>query len=319
MAALRCRPINGPSHRKNHLREGKRMSQDDKTVGLMGTAQAKRLLAAGFQVVGFDPAADARERLAGLGGRPLGSVAEVARTAPRVVLAVFDTTQVEDVLAGPDGVLSVPDAERKTRLAIVTSTCEPDRVEALAGRVAPLGLDVLEVPLSGTSASVETGDAVGLVGGPDALIARAEDMLAAICPRFYRMGAVGNGGRTKLAVNCVVGLNRAALAEGLVLAERMGLPLPAFFEAARGSAAYSQIMDTKGRKMVASDFEAQGRIRQSHKDFTLITAEAANKGQQLPMASAYLAYMKDCIAAGEAEWDNAAVIEAVRRKGAKRD
>jgi 3-hydroxyisobutyrate dehydrogenase-like beta-hydroxyacid dehydrogenase len=296
------------------------MSEDRKTVGviglgLMGTAQAKRLIGAGFDVVGFDVAPEAGARLAANGGRPLGSVAEVARIAPRVVLAVFDTGQVEDVLAGPEGVLSVPAAERKTHLAMVTSTCEPDRVAALAARIAPQGLDLLEVPLSGTSSSVEKGDAVGLVGGANPLIDSAEDMLAAICPRYYRMGAVGNGGRTKLAVNCIVGLNRAALAEGLVLAERMGLPLAPFLDAARGSAAYSQIMDTKGPKMVARDFEAQGRIRQSLKDFTLITGEGERKGQQLPMASAYLAYMKDCIDAGEAEWDNAAVIEAVRRRG----
>lgn len=300
------------------------MSVDNKTVGviglgLMGTAQSQRLIGAGLDVIGFDIAPQARERLVQNGGRAAGSVTDIARAAPRVVLAVFDTAQVEDVVAGPEGLLSVPPGERKTRLVLVTSTCEPDRVAALADRVRPQGIDILEVPLSGTSVSVEKGDAVGLVGGSDDLIATAEDMLAAICPRYYRMGAVGNGGRTKLAVNCIVGLNRAALAEGLVLAERMGLPLDAFLNAARGSAAYSQIMDTKGVKMVAGDFEAQGRIRQSHKDFTLITGEGARKGQNLPMAKSYLAYMNDCIAAGEAEWDNAAVIEAVRRQGEAKD
>ena len=75
------------------------------------------------------------------------------------------------------------------------------------------------------------------------------------------MGAFGNGAKTKLAINLVLGLNRAALAEGLVFAGRLGLPLEAFLEAAKGSAAYSQIMDVKGAKMIARDFDAarQGR------------------------------------------------------------
>jgi 3-hydroxyisobutyrate dehydrogenase-like beta-hydroxyacid dehydrogenase len=75
------------------------------------------------------------------------------------------------------------------------------------------------------------------------------------------------------------------------------------------------VMATKGPLMVAGDFAPQGRIAQSAKDFSLILGAAAAAGQQLPGAETYLSLMRDCIAAGEADLDNAAVIRAIARKG----
>ena len=72
------------------------------------------------------------------------------------------------------------------------------------------------------------------------------------------MGAAGNGGRAKLAINHMLGLNRLVLAEGLVFAERLGLEPAAFLDVARQSAAYSQVMDIKGPKMVSGDYSAAG-------------------------------------------------------------
>jgi len=286
-------------------------------LGLMGTAQARRLIEAGYDVVGYDIDAAARDRLAAIGGKPVASLAEIAETCPRAVIAVFDTQQVEDVTEGAQGLLSVPEERRKTRLVVSTSTCEPDRVAALAERLAPRGLALVELPLSGTSDGVARGQAIGLIGGADADIAACEDLFEAICKQTYRMGAVGNGGRTKLAINHILGVNRAGLAEGLVLAERMGLELEPFMEAARGSAAYSQVMSTKGPKMMSGDFEPHGKVAQSRKDFTLINAEGAARGQPLPLASVYLELMQALVDAGEGELDNAAIIKEIRRRGDK--
>ena len=74
-------------------------------------------------------------------------------------------------------------------------------------------------------------------------------------------------------------------------------------------------MDTKGKNMVARKFDApQSRIDQSLKDFTLMRDYAQRRGQQLPFAATYLEMMEDCVKNGEAQWDNAAVIESIRRK-----
>lgn len=283
-------------------------------VGLMGTVMAQRLLAAGFRVAGFDVRPQARARLGEIGGTPVDSLAELSRQCVRVVISVFDTGQVEAVVEGPGGLLSVPAGRRQVRTAINTSTCEPDRMARLAGRAGAAGLHMIELPISGTSRQVAAGDGVGLVAGDPAVAATADDIIRAITPRTYFMGAFGNGTKTKLAINHVLGLNRAALAEGLTFAGRLGLPLDAFLEAAKGSAAYSQIMDVKGAKMIARDFHPHGKVLQSLKDFGLILDAAAARGQQLPLAEVYAQLMAGCVEAGEAEWDNCAIIEEIGRR-----
>ena len=86
---------------------------------------------------------------------------------------------------------------------------------------------------------------------------------------------MGNGSRAKLAVNLILGLNRAALAEGLALASGLGLDRVAFLEVARGSAAYSQVMDVKGELMARREYRnPQSRVDQSLKDFKLMLEQA---------------------------------------------
>ena len=285
-------------------------------LGLMGTSMARRLMAAGFTVTGFDPRQEARAGLETIGGTAVASIAHVARHCPVAVISVFDTAQVEDVIEGPHGVLSVPSGERQLETVINTSTCDPDRVTALAERAGTKGLGFVELPISGTSDQVARGDGYGLVAGDETLAEAAHDVISAICPRTAYMGEFGNGAKTKLAINLVLGLNRAALAEGLVFAERMGLPLQSFLDAAKASAAYSQIMDVKGGKMIARDFSPHGKVGQSAKDFGLILAAGRSRGQALPLASVYADLMAGCIDAGESDLDNAAVIAEIARRKA---
>ena len=136
----------------------------------------------------------------------------------------------------------------------------------------------------------------------------------ALDPDRHHLGAAGNGGRAKLAINLILGINRAALAEGLVFADRMGLPLTPFLAVAKDSAAYSQIMDVKGAKMIAGDFTPHGKIAQTLKDFSLMLELAQRLQQQLPLAGTYTDIVEGCMKAGEAELDNAAVIREIRRR-----
>lgn len=284
-------------------------------AGLMGTAITKRLLEAKHDVVAYDVDAGKRQAIREVGARAAESVHKLAAECEIVVLAVYNTDQVEQVLEGPGSVLGAIPPHPAERIAIVTSTCDPDRLAALAARVAPSGLHVLEVPISGTSRQVAEGHGVGLVGGDPAIAQRAQAALDAICPRRTHVGPVGHGSRAKLAVNLILGLNRAAIAEGLVFAEQLGLERAAFLDVARSSAAYSQVMDVKGRLFAQRDYrEPQSRVDQSLKDFTLMIEQARARGQTLPFASVYVRMLEDCVAHGEAEWDNAAIGEAIARQ-----
>lgn len=285
-------------------------------AGLMGTAITQRLVAAGFEVLAHDVDADKRAAIARSGAKPEATASVVIAGCEISVLSVFDTGQVEAVVEGPGGgVDAIAQGGTGARIFVVTSTCDPDRLAALAQRVGPAGAHVIEMPISGTSRQVAKGDGVGLVGGEAAAMRRAADVLEAICPRRHYLGAVGNGSRAKLAVNLILGLNRAALAEGLVFASRLGLDPVAFLEVARGSAAYSQVMDVKGELMARRRYlDPQSRVDQSLKDFTLMLDQARIAGQDLPFAAVYARMLEDCVSHGEAEWDNAAIAEAIGRR-----
>lgn len=280
-------------------------------TGLMGTACAKRLLAAGFDVLGYDVDAVKLKPLVALGGRAAGSIAEVARESDRVVIAVFNTEQVEDAVEGPRGLLATG---APSLTAILVSTCDPDRIAALATRIPRERLRFVEAPVSGTSEQTARGEALGLIGGEAAAVDAARDIIEAISPRWHHIGSAGSGGRAKLAINLILGINRAALAEGLVFAERMGLDPAAFLAVARESAAYSQIMDIKGKKMIAGEFSPQGYVAQSLKDFSLMLEQARRLKQQLPLGEVYKGLMDGCVAAGEGGLDNSAVIREIRRR-----
>jgi 3-hydroxyisobutyrate dehydrogenase-like beta-hydroxyacid dehydrogenase len=276
--------------------------------GLMGSACAQRLTAAGHAVAGYDidPA-----KAAAIGGEAATSLADIARRCRVVILAVFNTEQAEQAT---EALLAALPADTPPLTVICVSTCDPDRIAALAARLPAQRLRFVEMPVSGTSDQTAKGDALGLVGGDPAAAEAVKDVLDAICPRRHHLGAAGNGARAKLAINLILGINRAALAEGLVFAERMGLPLTSFLPVARDSAAYSQIMDIKGDKMIAGDFTPHGKIAQTLKDFSLMLEVAGKLKQQLPLAATYTGLVEGCMKAGEADLDNAAVIREIRRR-----
>src|SRR5665213_1139244 len=115
----------------------------------MGTALARRLLDSGFQVIGFDVDPAKRAAFEAMGGEAVTSVAEVASRCRRCLIAVMTIGQVEQVVEGPGGLLGTGDA-KTPRIAMCTSTCEPDRIEALAARATARGMAFLDTPVSGT-------------------------------------------------------------------------------------------------------------------------------------------------------------------------
>ena len=275
-------------------------------LGLMGEVYVQRLVTAGFTVVGFDIERTKIERLRDLGARG-GTLGEIAQECTSIVLAVFNTDQVEHVVERE----LIPAADGK--VVLCTSTCDPDRIAALGARVAGR-LRFLETPVSGTSEQVRHGDGVGLIGGDERIEQEAAPVLDVLFPKRFHIGKIGDGGRAKLAINLILGLNRLALAEGLVFAARLGLDPAAFLKVARSSAAASQVMDTKGGKMVAGDFAPEGRVRQTLKDAHLMLDQARKTGRALPLLSVHADVLEACVRHGDGEADNSIVIEEIRRR-----
>jgi 3-hydroxyisobutyrate dehydrogenase-like beta-hydroxyacid dehydrogenase len=278
-------------------------------LGLMGAALSARLIEAGIAVLGFDIDSAACNRFGASGGAVSGSVRELAARSRAIIVAVYDGEQVEALLADIESGASDP-----CPALICTTTCTPDQIVRIARRAAAAGLPFVEAPISGTSAEVRDGAAIALIAGEAGALESAGPLLDILCPRRLRVGAIGDASRTKLAINLILQNNRAALAEGIAFAECLGLDGHAFLAAARQSAAYSRVMDTKGEKMLARDFRPQSHIAQTLKDAELILAEAAQRGQNLPMTSVQAGLLRAAIEFEGPDCDSAAVIEAIRRK-----
>jgi len=273
-------------------------------LGLIGLALADRLMAGGHDLLGCDIDPDRCALLAKMGGA--ATDADGVWQSDIVLSAVFSTDQLAEIIAAaPTGL---------GKVFVSMSTCDPDQIARLAEAAKLRSTVLVEAPISGTSRQVQQGTALLLLAGDPTGLDAFEAIADAISPHRQRVGGIGNGNKTKLAINCILGLNRAALAEDLVFAEAMGLDPGTFLRTAQRSAARSEVMAAKGPMMVARDFSPLGRIAQSMKDFELIRDSAARGGlKALPMVSRYLDLMENAEAAGEGDLDNAAVLLPIAR------
>jgi 3-hydroxyisobutyrate dehydrogenase-like beta-hydroxyacid dehydrogenase len=144
-----------------------------------------------------------------------------------------------------------------------------------------------------------------MAGGDEAIVDVFRDVFATFASDVVHVGRVGNGARMKLVTNLVLGLNRAALAEGLAFASALGLEGAATLEVMRRSMAYSRIMDTKGEKMINGDFTTQAKLSQHLKDVRLILSAST---LDLPLSAAHCALLEKAVTLGLGDLDNSALI-----------
>jgi 3-hydroxyisobutyrate dehydrogenase-like beta-hydroxyacid dehydrogenase len=275
-------------------------------LGLVGSAMAGRLIKAGFEVVGFDISGEAVARFAAMGGIGAGSVREVARSNDRILLSLPDGEFVRKVSD------EMQPAIEPGTVVIDTTTAALDQVEATADRLKIAGASYLDATLSGSSEVIAAGQAAWLVGGSAKDFESAGPIFEAIGGPVHHLGAVGSGTKAKLISNLILGLNRAALAEGLALAEAWGMDMQATLAASKASAAYSKVMDAKGAKMIEGEYRPQARLKQHHKDVRLMLEAARSAGIDLPLSKLHDQLLTEAEAAGWGDADNAAIIEVWR-------
>jgi 3-hydroxyisobutyrate dehydrogenase-like beta-hydroxyacid dehydrogenase len=218
---------------------------------------------------------------------------------------VFDTRGVIDVLESDDGLLA---AAHRVAGVIDCSTGAPDELEQLAGRLRARGIDFIESPLSGSSEQIGAGEAVALLGGEGEAISRHADLISSLATQRIHVGAAGAGARAKLATNLVLGLNRAVLAEGMAFAQALGIEPALFLQLVLSTPARSAAAAVKGPLMVARDFAPRSRVRQHLKDVELMLAAAKQAGIGLPFSEIHARLMREGVAAGEGDLDNAAIL-----------
>jgi 3-hydroxyisobutyrate dehydrogenase-like beta-hydroxyacid dehydrogenase len=273
-------------------------------LGLLGGALAERFLGAGFSVVGVDLDPGRCQALGDWGGQPVASAREVVRSCDRLVLSLPDTPVVEAIL------LEIAPELRDGLRIVDTTTGDPERTAALGIELSRQGVHYLDATVSGSSEQVRAAEAIVMVGGDPAACTACADLFACFAREWYHVGPCGSGATMKLVVNLVLGLNRAALAEGLAFARACGLNMPETLRVLQAGAAYSRVMDTKGRKMIEHDFQPQARLSQHRKDVRLILATAERMGAKVPLSALHFDLLGLVEAAGGGREDNSAVIRA---------
>lgn len=274
-------------------------------AGLLGSALVARLVGAGFRVLAcdIDPG-----RLAAQpeGVETTTSAADVASRCPRLMLSLPTHQEVQAVLQACAGRL------RPGLIVIDTTTGDPESAERAARELEASGVSYLDATVSGSSSLLRAGRATLMVGGPMAVFESCRDLFAALGEKLFHTGPVGSAAKMKLVTNLVLGLNRAALAEGLALAGSLGLDLTLTLAVMRASPAYSMAMDTKGERMIHRQFEPEARLSQHLKDVRLILALGRQCGLAMPFSSAHRSVLEEAEARGFGAKDNSAIIEALR-------
>jgi len=273
-------------------------------LGLMGTALTERLLEHGYRVTVWNRSREKADALVTHGAKwsdnPLAN-------CDRVIISLYTTEVVEAVLSQLDAGL------RAGQIILDTTTGEPEQTAALGARLAARGVQYLDAPISGSSEQTRRGEATVIVGGDRATFDACADLWRVMGAKTFHVGACGSAAKMKLITNLVLGLNRAALAEGLAFAEAIGVSPAAALKVMIGSNAYSKAMDVKGRKLVERDFTVQAKLSQHLKDVRLMLEAAAAVGQELPLTETHRRLMEEAESAGLGELDNSAIIEVLRK------
>ena len=283
-------------------------------LGLLGSAIVQRLEERGFAVIGFDvDSARATE----LGVTQASSPAELATRVERLVLCLPDSDAVEEVCFGVDGLL--PGAGSRLGLILDCTTGEPERSEAFAVRCEEAGVAFVEAEVSGSSEMLLRGEAALLVGAEGDGLEAAEELLDALSPIVFHLGAVGAGAKMKLVSNLVVGLNRLVLAEAVYLAERADVSPGALLEVLRAGPGASRALELKGDKMLKSDYAPVARLAQHLKDVELILGLGSAAGAELPLSRLHRDLLSQGVEEGLGELDNSSIIEVLRNRPSSED
>lgn len=274
-------------------------------IGLMGIVLAERLMRAGFSVLGWDINPDCRRRFAEQNGRVASGLDEVFSTSDRILLSLPSHENVAEVLD------AVSPALHGGQTIIDLSTGDPSAAAQRAQALASRQIDYLDATVSGSSEQLRSGVAVLLVGAENHSFAACRDVLDCLGQKVFHTGVPGSGAKMKLVTNLVLGLNRAALAEGLCFAEHLGLDLKLSLHLLRESMSYSRIMDGKGEKMLLRDFSPQARLSQHLKDVRLMVS-AAGPGAYLPLTGVHQKLLERAEEIGLGALDNSVIIEVLR-------
>ena len=276
-------------------------------TGIMGTAMARNLIAAGMEVRAWNRSREKAEPLARDGATVAAGPGEAVEGAGFVITMLADAGAIAEVLGG-DTLSGLAEGA----IWLQMSTVGEDGSGRLAKLAAGAGVVYVDAPVLGTKAPAEAGQLIVLASGPEEARPRCEPVFEPMASKVVWLGEAGAGSRLKLVVNNWITGLLGVLAETVALAEALDVDPARFLEAIEGGplgAPYAQI---KGKMMIEEDFPTSFSAKLARKDTGLVLEAAGERGLQPLISEAVARRFDEAIRAGHGEEDMAAIFEAVK-------
>ena len=275
-------------------------------LGIMGKPMAENLIEAGYDLVAYNRTREKAEELDG--ATVSDTPREVAEQSDVIVTMLPDSPQVEEVLAGEDGVLEgVEDGD----LIVDMSTISPVVTEELFEKAKERGASMLDAPVSGGDVGAIEGALSIMVGGSEEDFERALPLFEVMGETVTHVGPVGTGQVVKAANQIVVALTIEAVSEALVLGSKGGVPPEKILDVLGGGLAGNKVMEVKREKMLEHSFDPGFRVELHHKDLGIALAAGREYGVSLPVTAVVDQMLETLKMLGRGDQDHSALLTLI--------
>jgi 3-hydroxyisobutyrate dehydrogenase-like beta-hydroxyacid dehydrogenase len=280
-------------------------------LGAMGSRLARRLLDAGHQVAGWNRTATKARHLVADGLTLARSPRAAAEGAEAVFVMVTDDAALRAVALGPDGIVAGLGAGA---VLVEMSTVSAAVVRELEAPVVARGGALLDVPVSGSTITVEQGQASFIVGGDGRALERVRPWLLAMGTALTHVGPLGLAKTMKVATNLGLAVQMLAFSEAVLLAEKAGIPRERAVEALLKSVVASPMVKYRGPFVLGRmPADAWFKVGMIQKDLTLALDAARAAGVPLPLTAATQEWMTAARGMGLGDYDFAIVFDVLAR------
>ena len=274
-------------------------------LGIMGKPMAWNLMEAGHELVLYTRTKEKAGELAAGEATVADSPKEVAENSDVLITMLPDSPQVEEVVAGEDGVL---EGIKEGSLLIDMSTISPVVTRELAEKVRQRGASMLDAPVSGGDAGAKKGTLSIMVGGSEENFERARPLFDVMGETVTHVGPSGTGQVVKACNQIVVALTIEAVSEALVLGSKAGVDPAKVIEVLSGGLAGNRVMEAKGENFLEHEFSPGFRLELHRKDLGIALSAGREYGVPLPITAIVDQILEALVAKGSGGKDHSAII-----------
>lgn len=279
-------------------------------LGIMGKPMCGHLQKAGNRMFVYDIAPAGVEALVAQGATRCTSGKEVAQKSEVVFLMVPDTPDVEKALFGPNGVAEGLSAGK---IVVDMSSISPVETKEFAKRLAAMGVEMIDAPVSGGQVGAEQATLSIMCGGKEQVFSKVRPYFEKMGKNINLVGGNGDGQTAKVANQIIVALTIEAVGEALLFASKAGANPENVRKALLGGFAQSRILEVHGERMIKRTFNPGFRIRLHQKDLNLALSAARQLGLALPHTAGAQQLFNSLVAEGKEDLDHSALVQALEK------